>query len=255
MAFIVLVSGGVIKQGTVNINVLTQEEFKDSLELYERFYSRGYIGWSSPIIKEMSIQEIKNNIKKVIGKSNDETCEENKSIKEDDDNDSKEKKSRFIEDSDYLYNFNITKIKQLLMKEFDFKSYTCFNKKEKEKDIEVKKNVEEDIEVKKTKIIKKKTKKDTDNKVDNKVDNNKVDNNEKLKKDDKIIKAETVYVFKDTVVEKKEIKKKKPSEPKVQLTKNTAIKIKPVVKKLDSDDSDDSQNVAEISDTDSNDSD
>ena len=295
-ASIVLVSGGGLKQGTVHIDVMTVDEFRDSLSSYEKFYSQAYIGWKSPVIKDHSIQEIRNIIKKIIEKSNDDISEENKSIKDDDDK-QKDKKSRFIEDSDYLYNFNITKIKQLLMKEFDFKNYTSFNKKEKEVKI---KNTDNDAE-KPVKVIKKKSKKDEEHveviveefvklditektkpnttekskknsKNDEKIEVIKKKNNDSDKEDDENEDDDDDDDEEKIVNEKKKetpkpLPKGKTPAKKQPVKKNDAlkpppkkqpvdsgIKIKPIVKKIDSD-SDDSRNVAEMSDTESNDSD
>jgi hypothetical protein len=299
-ASIVLVSGGGLKQGTVHIDVLTVDEFRDSLSSYEKFYSEAYIGWKSPVIKDHSIQEIRNIIKKIIEKSNDDISEENKSIKDDDEK-TKDKKSRFIEDSDYLYNFNITKIKQLLMKEFDFKNYTSFNKKEKEVKI---KNIDNEAE-KPVKVIKKKSKKDEEkNKehvdviigefvkldITEKTKPNTTEKSKKNNKNDEKIEIKVIEVIKkknndsddeddeDDDEEEKIVNEKKKETPKPlpngktppkkqPVKKNEAlkpppkkqpvdsgIKIKPIVKKIDSD-SDDSRNVAEMSDTESNDSD
>jgi hypothetical protein len=323
---IAIVCGGVIKQGTLFVDILSKEDFDKTVPTFEKFYSPEYNGWKSPVIKDKTIVEIKEIILKAIEKSNENITEENNSIKEDDDK-TKNKKSRFIEGSDNLYNFKITEFKQLLIKELNFKQFSSFNKQEKEiklKDCEtdvikeIKTDVKNDINVKvkdssddekivETKTVKKiviKKKKpeetvdeivkvsDSDNekkintikkktiaKNDDSSDDEKVETKKPETKKPETKKPET----KKTEIKKTETKKpetkitetkitetKKPEIKKVEVSKtpvkgkkgkndsasNEVIKVKPIVKTIDSD-SDDSLNVAinTGNDSDSNDSD
>ena len=155
---IAIVCGGIIKQGTLFVNVLSKDEFDKTVPTYEMFFSPEYNGWKSPNIKDKNIKEIQDIILNAIKKSDASITEDNNSVKEEDDK-SKAKKSRFIEGSDHLYNFKITEFKQLLIKEFGFKQFSSFNKQEKE------------IKIKEEKEIKIKEDKKTEESVNNDSDN------------------------------------------------------------------------------------
>ena len=276
---IAIACAGIMKQGTLFVDIYSKDKFDQIVPSIEIFYSPECNIWKSPIIKDNTIEEIRNIINKAIEKSNDEITEEN-SIKEDDDK-SKVKKSRFIEGSENLYNFKITEFKQLLAKEFGFKQFSSVNKQEKVKTEDEKKEkpdekVEEKI-VKEEEIVEKKVKKTATKKKSEKNENTVVAKEEKPEtvKDEttekkKIIKkvlkkkedkSEDEQKKVENKVENKKTSKVPISKKKVVKNDDTSdsdggsgIKVKPVVKTIDSD-SDDDTNVAEAINSDNSDSD
>lgn len=242
--YIVVISGGIIRQGTLFCDILSKDEFDRIMNTYEKFYSSDYNGCKSPIIKDKSINEIKNIIKNAIEKSNNDIIEDNNSIEDDDKK--KIKKSRYIEESDNLYNFKITEFKQLLTKEFNFKNFNSFNRKEKE----IKVKNENDDDKKEKNVIKKKEESDSsdEEKKPKKVIK------KKTEKEDEVVKEPKKTETKKSETKKAETKKsesKKAETKKEDSKKNTGkIQVKKNVKTIDSD-SDESDNVAIINETDS----
>ena len=54
---IAIVCGGVIKQGTLFVNILSKEDFDKTMPTFEIFFSPEYNGWKSPVIKDKNITE------------------------------------------------------------------------------------------------------------------------------------------------------------------------------------------------------
>ena len=82
-------------------------------------------------LKAESLQKCKNDWKDKIFlefTNLDQGC----SVSKEDDEKIKTRKSRFIGESEHLFNFKITEFKQLLIKVIGFKQFSSFNKQEKE---------------------------------------------------------------------------------------------------------------------------
>ena len=61
---IIVINGGIIKQGSLFVKVLSKEEFDRTMSTFEIYFSSKYNGWKSPIIKDKSIKELQDIILK-----------------------------------------------------------------------------------------------------------------------------------------------------------------------------------------------
>ena len=57
-----VVSGGIMTKGVVCVKVQNKKDFEKTLPNFEEYYSDNYNGWKSPIIKDLTIEIIKDRI-------------------------------------------------------------------------------------------------------------------------------------------------------------------------------------------------
>lgn len=240
---IVIIAGGIMRQGTLFVDVMSKSDFHKTTQYYEKYYSPEYNGCKSPVINK-SIQEIRNIIKNVIEKSDEEVTEDNKSIQED--SKKKVKKSRFIDGTEFSYNFKIQEFKKLISSEFNFQYFNSFNRKEKN----VKKDSNFDSEDEKNAEVsdKKAAPKKTNSKVsqDKKNDDSDSDKEKTLTpaKEKKVIKKKTTQKIKDKENNDSDNSDNEKIVKKKSNSKANLITVKKTTSNVD-DDSEEDKNIAE----------